>query len=114
MDEIERKIIEFVMMKACLSEREITLESDLLNDLKIDGDDYFELIEEFSQRFNIDKSQYRWHYHHNSEGGCNPLFIFYNPFLKNRTPIPIRIKDLVNFVRKGKIEIQYPEELIEK
>lgn len=41
---------------------------DLSNDLGIEGDDFFELEEEFEEKFMVDMSSYLWYFHHGEEG----------------------------------------------
>lgn len=51
-------------------------DSDLCEDLGIDGDDFFKLEEQFAREFGVDMNGYLWYFHHGEEG-CNVGSLFF-------------------------------------
>jgi hypothetical protein len=83
----------------------------LEEDLGVYGDDMNELIEEYSKRFNVDVSDYRWYFHTGEEGvGLINIGGMISPPPDARVPhIPITIGMLSDFANKGRWSIVYPE-----
>jgi acyl carrier protein len=44
-------------------DEEITESCDIVNDLGCYGDDFFELMFDFSKKFNVDMTPYLWYFH---------------------------------------------------
>jgi hypothetical protein len=82
-------------------------DTDLYLDLDISGDDFFELIADYSKRFNVDVSEYLW-YFHSDEQSINIGAWFVKPPNKRVRRIAVTPKLLTQFANTGKWEINYP------
>lgn len=106
-------IIKFVEKKT--GTNNISENADITNDLGVDGDDFDELITQFSQQFNVDISSCLWYFHASEEGSWNSIGgAFYKSPDKRVTHIPITPLKLYQFAREGKWNIQYPEHQLPK
>lgn len=54
-------------------------DTDVFGQLGIEGDDAFEFIEAFANRFSVDMSGYRWYFHHAEEGMNTGSLFFRSP-----------------------------------
>ena len=79
----------------------------------IDGDDGFDFIEKFSERFSVDVSNYRWYFHH-AEEGWNFGGIFFAPPNGRVSQIPITLEILDEAISKGRWPINYPDHILPK
>lgn len=70
----------------------------------IDGDDAVEFLEEFSQTFNIDMSDFKFERYFLPESKCNWFYtLFFAIFNREKLTFqPLTIKDLVEAVEKRK------------
>lgn len=103
------EIIKFVEDHIGRAEGEVLENSDLVNDLGCDGDDFGELIDEFSKNYNVNISSYRWYFHHTEEGSWNSIGgLIFSPPDKRIKRIPVTPGMLLEFARSGKWNIQYP------
>lgn len=101
------EIIEFLKEKTGADE--ITESSDVGNDLGVDGDDYIELLAEFSEKYNVDTTPCLWYFHYSEEGSWNSLGnLFFKSPDKRVEYIPITPTMLAGFTRAGKWNVQYP------
>ena len=82
---------------------------DIVNGLKIYGDDVWELMKNFGQKFNVDMNNFRW-YHHSEPEGFDLRWIFRKPWWEKKTHVAIRINDLVESAKQMKWDLNYPEE----
>ena len=57
---------------------EVLENSDIVNELGCNGDDFDELMVEFARRYKVDMSSYRWYFHH-CEEGQNIGGLFFSP-----------------------------------
>ncbi|WP_373386903.1 DUF1493 family protein [Pseudomonas alcaligenes] len=62
------EIYNFLEKSKGVSKDKLTPKADLCYDLGIDGDDFFELMEDFSSRYNVSMNNYCWYFHHKEEG----------------------------------------------
>lgn len=98
-------IIDFV--KEISGIDEINPESDIFN-LGIVGDDFHEMIEKYSETYEVDMSEYLW-YFHSDEEGQNLGGIFFKPPYKRVNRIPVTPRLLSEFVETKKWNIKYSE-----
>ena len=107
------EIIDFLKDKTGTDD--VSENSDIGNDLGIDGDDYDELILEFSKKYNVDVSSCLWYFHCSEEGSWNSIggSIFRSPD-KRVKYIPITPVMLSDFTKIGKWNIQYPDHKLPK
>lgn len=88
---------------------------DISNDLGIDGDDFDDLIIEFGKKYNVDISPCIWYFHSAEEGSWNSIGGAFFKSPNNRVQhIPVTPLMLLEFVRAGKWNLQYPDHKIPK
>lgn len=107
------EIIEFLKHKTGTDI--VSENSDIANDLGVDGDDYDELLQDFSEKYNVDISSCLWYFHWSEEGSWNSIggSIFKSPD-KRVEHIPVTPLMLSQFTKTGKWDIQYPEHKLPK
>lgn len=98
-------IIDFVKNISGIDE--INPESDIFN-LGVTGDDFHEMIEKYSETYEIDMSEYLW-YFHSDEEGQNFGGIFFKPPYKRVDRIPITPKLLFEISKTKKWNVKYPD-----
>jgi hypothetical protein len=102
------EIIAFVEKHTGASE--VLENSDIVEDLGCDGDDFADLMDRFSKDFHVDISSYYWYFHHAEEGSWNSVGgSFFRPPDQRVKRIPVTPKMLLGFAKSGKWEIQYPD-----
>ncbi|WP_437125369.1 DUF1493 family protein [Flavobacterium enshiense] len=111
MDKIT-EILEFV--KEFTGADNVTEESDIETEIGCYGDDFDELIEKYSKKFNVDVSSYLWYFHTGEEASFNIGSIFSKPPNELVKRIPVTPKMLLEFSEKGKWDIKYPMHKIPK
>jgi acyl carrier protein len=81
-------------------------DDDLVGDLGVDGDDFFELEQAFEQRFSVDMSAYRWYFHHHDEGWLStPAGLF---FRRPKDRIAVTPRMLLESANAGRWIVEYP------
>jgi len=104
------EILKYVANHTGWAEGEVLENSDIVTDLRCDGDDFGELIDKFSKDYNVDISTYRWYFHHTEEGSWNSIGgTIFRPPDKRVKRIPVTPGMLLEFARSGKWDIQYPD-----
>ncbi|MFN8291889.1 MAG: DUF1493 family protein [Chitinophagaceae bacterium] len=107
------EIIEFLKQKTGADS--VSENSDIGNDLGVDGDDYDELILEFAKKYKVDVSGFLWYFHFSEEGSWNSIGReFYKSPDKRVEHIPVTPLMLSNFTKTGKWDIDYPKHDIPK
>lgn len=107
------EIIEF--LKVQTGADDITEYSDIVNDMGADGDDYDELVYEFSNKYNVDISSYLWYFHCSEEGSWNSIGGSFFKSPDNRVEhISVTPMMLADFTKVGKWDLQYPEHSLPK
>lgn len=87
--------------------------SDIENDLGCYGDDFHELIDEYSKKFHVDMTSYLWYFHTSEKGNSIGGSFFKAPYERvNRIHVTPNL--LLDFANKGKWDLQYPEHSIPK
>ena len=105
-------IFKFLEQYSC---PELHAETDLFQDCGIAGEDWDELIEDYSKTFNVDMSGYLWYFHSEDEAAFNnPGTLFFKPPYERVTRIPITPAMLLDFARKNKWDINYPPHKLPK
>ena len=101
------EIINFIKDK--IGADKVSENIDIANDLGVDGDDFYEFINEFSKKYNVDISSCLWYFHCSEEGSWNSIGgIFFKSPDKLVQHIPITPLMLFEFAKQGKWNIQYP------
>ena len=85
-----------------------------VEDIGADGDDMFELMERYSERFGVDLSPYRWYFHHGEEGSWSLGGLFFDPPYKRVPHMPITVGMLHQFAEQKRWGIQYPQHQLPK
>ncbi|MGB3007375.1 MAG: DUF1493 family protein [Chitinophagaceae bacterium] len=94
---------------------EFNSETDIHTDLGVSGDDFHEMIDEFSKKFNVDIASYLWYFHTEEEGGWNSIgSSFFKPPNERVTRIPVTPGLLLESANLGKWKIEYPEHKLPK
>lgn len=101
-------ITEFLAEQTGVKRANITPESRLVEDLGLDGDDFFELEQAFARRFGVDMSGYRWYFHHAEEGLMSLGGLLFPPPNARVGHIPITVTLLLNSANAGRWLIDYP------
>ena len=110
MPDLDESVLEFVAEFTGAELKQLTSTSTLLGDLGVDGDDGYELIQNFGEKFKVDLSSFEGNRHFGPEAGCfPPLFLWQlvrMAFRTHETPEeqagldPIRIADLIEAAKK--------------
>ncbi len=108
-DDLEDRIRALVAERTGVSPETIQLDTDVVDDLRIYGDDVWELVETFAEEFSVEMGGFRW-CHHSGPEGCNPLWLLFPPWWARKKHVPIRLGDLVESARRGVWAVQYPED----
>ena len=89
--------------------------SDVTEDLGVDGDDFDDLVLNFSKKFNVDTSSCLWYFHCSEEGSWNSIGgTFFESPDKRVKHIPVTPLMLLEFAHKGKWVIKYPDHKLPK
>ncbi len=90
------KVISFVSEFCVVNKNKLTLQTQLGNDLGIDGDDAIEFMEAFSENFEVDLTEFEYSKYFGPEG-FNPFaYLYYYLFKRDKLKlIPITLHDLV-------------------
>jgi len=102
----EKEIIKFINARTGDNPLDDT---DINGELRIEGDDFDELMKSYSEQFKVDMSDYWWYFHHEEEGFQISLgrLLFKPPNLRVER-IPVTPTMLADFANKGKWDINYP------
>jgi len=107
--DLEQRIKEFVARERATEVGKITLDTTLVGDLGVDGDDGWELIEAFGKEFEVDLSEFDESKHFGPESGPFPPLLFiqlFRLFILREDPhaiagvSPITIQDLVDAAKR--------------
>lgn len=91
-----------------VGQERLTPDVDLRDDLGIDGDDYFELAQQFERKYEVDMSSYHWYFHHGEEGFNIGSIIFRAPH-QMVNHIPVTPKVLLQAANTKVWPIKYPK-----
>lgn len=101
----EVKIIEvFLSEETGISIDDISIKSDLLKDLGVDGDDAVELIVKFGEKFGVDIKKFNYQDYFGPECAFFPLFFLMPSWWKRKHMKSLTVSDLIDAVKKGKLE----------
>ena len=88
---------------------ELSPNVDLERDLRITGDDFFELMAQFANEFSVDLRDYRWYFHHSEEVSFNPGALLFKPPHRQVRHIPVTPSVLLAAAKDGRWPVCYPE-----
>ena len=104
---MDDEITQIVSMEAGIPQNQITENLTLLGDLKIDGDDAWEVFEQCHDKFNLDLTDFDFNKYFRCEP-CLKGFIYLYRKIKYRdehlaaNKTPITVKHLIAACKKGK------------
>jgi len=104
------EIIKF--LEEQLKVERVEADSDIHHDLGVTGDEFFEMIAEYSKKFNVDLENYNWYFHSDEEGVLSIGALFFKPPYKRVQRIPVTPQMLTDFANKRKWDLQYPAHYI--
>ncbi len=87
---------------------------DIYEELGIIGNDFHELIENYSENYKVDMSGYLWYFHADEELFMNIGALFYKTPDQFVERIPVTPQILANCIETKKWDIKYPEHSIPK
>ncbi len=100
-EEIFEKVRELVAEHHAMDKNKLSEQTELY-ELGMDGDDAWEFLIEFSDKFSVDMSQFEFRKHFNPEG-FNPISFIYLLFARDKwRKMPITLRDLTEAVEKKK------------
>ena len=85
----------------------ITGEMELQKDLGVDGDDMYDALEAYSERFGVNMETILWYFHTCGEGWSIGR-VFFKPPRERVVTIPITVHMLHECALKGRWDIEYP------
>lgn len=88
--------------------------NDIFKELGITGDDFHEMIDDFSIRYEVDMADYLWYFHSNEEGGPGIGSFFFKPPYERVERVPVTPIMLASFIVSKKWTINYPEHSLPK
>jgi len=107
----EEEIIDFIEKEFWKSN--LNSNSDIFNQLGISGDDCDDFLVKYSEKYQVDMSDFLWYFHHEEEASSIFGFLF-KPPNKRVQRIPITPKMLAKFSNSKKWNIDYPEHKLPK
>jgi len=100
---LEKEVRTFLSDFCSIPEKKININSDIVHDLKIEGDDAAELMDSFSKRFIVNLSTFDLSEYFVSESAFNPIralcLLFYGKKKKLKN---IYVYDLINAAKVKK------------
>lgn len=81
---------------------------DICKELKVSGNDFHEMIDDFGRIYNVDMSGYLW-YFHTDEEGLNLGGIFFKPPYLRVKRIPVTPRMLAEFIEIKEWNVAYPD-----
>lgn len=103
-------IIEFVIDTTC--EKSVNQNTDIFEDTVCYGDDWHEMIDNYSKKFSVDISNYLWYFHTPEEGFGSIGGMFFKSPDQRVNRIKVTPKDLFNFAQSGVWKMDYPKHSI--
>lgn len=107
------EIIAFVREET-RTKKNISESTTLQKDLGVTGDDHADLIIKYSQKYDVNISNYLWYFHTYEEVGFNPFSIIFKPPSYRVNQMDITMQMLLDAANAGKWLIEYPEHTIPK
>jgi len=104
--ESKQEIIDFI--KEYSGNIKIQNNSNICDDLGIDGDDFFELMQKYSDVYDVNMDTYLWYFHSGEEAHSGLGGLIFKPPYKRVKRIPVTPLLLTQFAKTGKWDIDYP------
>jgi hypothetical protein len=101
------QVFNLIEIECGVNHKELTPDTDIFNDLGVEGDDFSELIEKYASNFNVNMNDYLWYFHSNDEG-TNVWSFLFKPPNKKVNRIPVTPKLLLDAANSKKWNLNYP------
>lgn len=111
--EIRERLIAMIMNKVGVNRDEVINCEDIERDLGCTGDDFHELMDAYSDRFNVDMSGYLWYFHTHDETMATLNLMPGNPPSKQVERIPVTLNLLVDKALLGRWDLKYPPHVLQ-
>lgn len=105
------EIYEFLEQEEAVKRSKLHPDSDFVDELGIEGDDFSETINLFAEKYEVDMSEYRWYFHHGEEG-WNLGALFFKPPYAQVKRIRVTPGLLLEAARTKVWPISYPQHQI--
>ena len=106
-DPEDEAVIDFVCERRLVPREQVSADTSLSWDLGLDGDEAIEFLEEYSERFSVDVSQFEFSKHFGGEG-CNPFLVPYGIYLaltsRKQREKSLKVRHLIEARRRGYLE----------
>jgi hypothetical protein len=103
-------IIDF--LKEELGVDNIHPDTDIIKDLEVSGDEFFEMLADYARAFNVNVNEYLWYFHSEEESVFNVGALFFAPPNRRVQRIPVTPNMLAEFAQQKKWHLNYPEHRI--
>jgi hypothetical protein len=107
-------IIDIIAQMSGCDISEIKPDSDISNDLGCWGDDFHELMYEYSKKFKVDMSSFLWYFHTEEEGSNIIGGSFFKPPNERVKHIAVTPNVLLDCANSGKWNVVYPRHTLPK
>lgn len=101
--DIRAKVIAFLSKELKVDNCTLQDDTRIFHDLGVDGDDAIELIESFSQQFDVDVSGFPYEQYFGAEVSLSPFAIITQILGKRKKFQPLCVADLVSAVKLRKL-----------
>jgi hypothetical protein len=109
------EIKSFIVGKTGCNYEEVKEDVDIDNDLGCTGDDFDELISEYSIRFNVNMDNFLWYFHTYEEGHSNSIGrVFFKTPYERVKHIAVTPKLLLECANAGNWTLEYQEHKLPK
>lgn len=108
------EIKNFFVEKTGCKEKEVVDDVDIDYGIGCTGDDFHELINDYSVKFNVDMNGYLWYFHTVEEGQFNIGGCFFKTPAERVKHIAVTPKLLLDSANAGKWLLTYPEHTLPK
>lgn len=106
--EIRKDLIALITDKVGVNATELLPDADIEHDLGCTGDDFFELMDDYAERFKVDMSGFLWYFHTHDETMATLNLMPGNPPSKQVERIPVTLDLLVEKALLGRWDLNYP------
>jgi hypothetical protein len=111
--EIRKDLIALITDKVGIKAEEVLPDADIEKHLGCTGDDFFELMEAYAKRFNVDMSGFAWYFHSHDEAMATLNLFPGNPPSVQVDRIPVTLDLLVEKALLGRWDITYPPHVLQ-
>jgi hypothetical protein len=111
--ELRQRLLELIIESVGVKASEVLPDKDIEHDLGCTGDDFHELMDAYSDRFNVDMSGYLWYFHTHDETMATLNLMPGNPPSKQVERIPVTLNLMVDKALLGRWDLKYPPHVLQ-